>query len=327
MYAAGFLICCVFTGSGDLSTGTGPRCTPDQFQSWFESASEGELHVPEAVVRAARSLRFVFVGGFGSERMSGYFLQNARDLRAFGVPSESIDFIFPSSDGTLDQNAGLVAESLKTIATQGPGPRRTVVIAHSRGACDVLAFALRNPDFVAEHIVAMFLVQGPFGGTGLADGVTGAGPGPDRGLGPVNRGVLSLLALAERSLLRRGSHGGLTDLTREASEEFWARLLAEHYDAIETVGPRTFYVTSATAPGRHRIVLRSTASYLQKHQGRNDGVVALEDQSLPGVGTVFAVLDAGHTDLTHRSGPGRSGRMERLALVESILMAVAGVGP
>ena len=65
-----------------------------------------------------------------------------------------------------------------------------------------------------------------------------------------------------------------------------------------------------------------TAWYLGTYYGPNDGLVALEDQSLPGLGTVLAVLDVGHTDLTRRFPAARPKHRLRRALVDAIIMAV-----
>ena len=65
-----------------------------------------------------------------------------------------------------------------------------------------------------------------------------------------------------------------------------------------------------------------TGWYLGTYYGPNDGLVALEDQSLPGLGTVLAVLDVGHTDLTRRFPAARPKHRLRNALVDAILMAV-----
>ncbi len=100
-------------------------------------------------------------------------LQNAQELRARGVPRDAIHFIYPSSHKSIEENAEAVRASIR-------GDRRDrseslVVVAHSRGACDTLAFALENPQFVRTRVRGLFLVQGPFGGTGVADYVAGEG--------------------------------------------------------------------------------------------------------------------------------------------------------
>ena len=298
-----------------------PHVTPDAFRAWFDASLEGNLEFPAAAEKAARGYQYVFIGGFASERMSSYFLQNAQDLQARGVPQRSIHFIFPSSEGTIEENSGLVSDTFRKIARESPG--KLVVIAHSRGACDALTFALRNPAFVADHVEAMFLVQGPFGGSGLADVVAGDGPAPDHKMRPQHRATATILARLERYYLGRGHHAGLPELATDVAHDYWKTQLHEHHDAIAVVGPRTFYVTAATAPGHQRVFQRAAAWYLDTYFGTNDGVVALDDQSLPEVGTVLTVLDAGHTDLTHRFplAPLTQRRLRR-ALVDGIMISV-----
>src|SRR4051794_34145604 len=70
--------------------GDAPAVAPDDFRAWFEAASHGRLRIPGAVERRAARFRYVFVGGFGSEAMPGYFAQNATELRAHGVPRRAI---------------------------------------------------------------------------------------------------------------------------------------------------------------------------------------------------------------------------------------------
>jgi pimeloyl-ACP methyl ester carboxylesterase len=300
--------------------GDGPRVTPGEFRTWFEAAAEGKLLIDEEVERRAGRYRYVFVEGFRNEGMPGYFAQNVKELRARGVPREAIHVIEPSSDKTVGENAGDVREAFREAA--GAGPERLVVIAHSRGACDALAFALRHPKFVRDRVRALFLVQGPFGGTGVADYVTGEGPPMGREVPLRQRAVGGLIAGLEKRQLNRGRHGGLADLTRSASQDFWERLCDEHADAIPVVGPKTFYVTTETRPSRLGPLRRAPARYLHEHFGPNDGVVALDDQSLPDVGTVLAVLDAGHTDLTGRFPSARGGRQLRRALIQCVVAAV-----
>jgi len=299
---------------------TCPRVSPAQFCKWFKAARDGKLDIPARVSRTARRYRYVFVGGFHNEQMPGYFAQNAKELRANAVPKRSVHFISPSSHRTVVENAEAVRARFEEIAAEGS--EKLVVIAHSRGACDALAFALQNPEFVSDHIQAMFLVQGPFGGSGVADLVVGDGPAMDRGMPWRHRLIATLLGKLEAYRLSRGKHGGLTSMTRRASKEFWERALEEHQAAIPVVAPRTFYVTTQTNPSRLRLFLQATASYLGTYFGPNDGIVALEDQALPGLGTVLAVFDAGHTDLTNRSSSSRPKRRLQKALIDAIIMTI-----
>jgi pimeloyl-ACP methyl ester carboxylesterase len=206
----------------------------------------------------------------------------------------------------------------------GEGSEKLVVIGHSRGACDALAFALANPAFVADHVQALFLVQGPFGGTGAADYVVGEGPPIDSQMPWRHRVIARALGGIEVFLMGRGKHGGIKALTTRSSELFWERAMEQHRAAVPIVGPKTFYVTTRTEASRLQIVQQAIARYLS-YLGPNDGMVALEDQTVPGLGTVVAILDAGHTDLTHRFPTARPNRRLRRALIDAIVMAVGGM--
>ena len=278
---------------------------------WFDEACVARPSIPVEVKRAARRYRYVFVGGFHNERLPGYFSQNAKELRAQGVPRRAIHFIYPSSDETITGNARSVHDQFVEIAEAGR--EKLVVIAHSRGACDALLFALHDPEFVSEHVEAIFLVQGPFGGTGVADYLTGEGPPMDGQMPLKYRVIARLLARLEGYLLDRGKHGGLPSLSRQSSHDFWDSELEAHASAIPLVGPKTYFVTSKTNPSRLRLFQRALALYLAAYFGPNDGMVALEDQTLPGFGTLLAVLDAGHTDLTNHFPSARASRKLRRA--------------
>ncbi len=196
-----------------------------EFQGWFQAAAQGKLDIPRGVERRAQQFRYVFVGGFANERMPGYFSQCARELKASGVPPGSIHFIFPSSHETFDGNSEEVRSQFREVASRGP--ERLVVIAHSRGACDALAFALQNEAFVRERVHALFLrASGAFGGTGKCGGL----PDGARAWRSTIRCPCSFSALAyllgkfESFLRHKGKHGGLSGLTRTESERFWEGL-------------------------------------------------------------------------------------------------------
>jgi hypothetical protein len=301
-------------------TAAGLTVSPAEFQGWFDAAAKGKLTIPDQVCRNATRFRYVFIGGLQFGMMQGYLQQNARELRSCGVPRKSIDVIIPSSQSTVAENAELVRSEILEIARKGP--EKLVVIAHSRGACDALAFALANPNFVAKRIFAIFLVQGPFGGTGLADFVAGDGPPIDRQM-PLGPRILGkAMGRLEAGLLDGDRHDAIASLSHRASEKFWDELLEKHSAAVPVVAPKTFYITSKVKPSRHPLLQRTTASYLGTYYGPNDGLVALEDQALPGLGIVLASLDVGHTDLTRRFPAARPNAKLRRALVDAILMAV-----
>jgi hypothetical protein len=79
---------------------------------------------------------------------------------------------------------------------------------------------MREPEFVGARVAALFLVQGPFGGSGLADYVLGEGTPMDGRMAAAPRITAHLIGRRERSLRGRGRRAGLSDLTSEASSGF-----------------------------------------------------------------------------------------------------------
>lgn len=302
-----------------------PAVTPERFQEWFEAGLNGERTLPDGVAGRAARFRYLFVGGFAGESMPGYFAQNIRELRALGVPAEAVHALFPSSDNATAANVAAIGVELRRLAALGPEP--LVVIAHSRGACEVLAAALRDPALVASRISALFLVQGAFGGTAVADYVLGEGESIDRRMPRPARGVANLLARLERSLLARGRHDGLNDLTRSASKTYWEKTLAEHPGSVRLVRSRTFFLCARVHPSRLRLFRKAPGWYLHTYYGANDGIVAVEDQLVPGLGTCLGTFDLGHSDLTNRFPAGRASRRYRRALVQGVVLAVAEAAP
>jgi hypothetical protein len=318
--SVGLMVSALLVGGADPSISG----DSESFEGWFASAVAGSLKVPPRVAREARSFRYVFVEGFRNERMPGYFAANIAELKALGIPRDQIHIIDPSSRRTTAANAESVRARFLEIAREGP--ERLVVIAHSRGACDALAFAIGDPVFVRDRVQAMFLIQGPFGGSGLAGYVTGSGAPMDRQMKLRHRIMASLIGRMTRAFAKDESLDAMEGMTPEASAAYWAKALDKDKETLAEVGSKTFFIRSALLPSRQRFARRAMAWYLQAYLGPNDGVVALEDQSLPGFGTVIATLEAGHSDLTCNAPTSRARKGDRRALTRSIVMAVGQTG-
>lgn len=302
-----------------------PAVRPDEFRAWFDAAREGTLVVPDDVARTARRFRYIFVAGFAHEQIPGYFAQNTKDLRSLGVPGGAIHAIHPSSEETVEESAEEFRRRVFTIASAGPEP--LVIVAHSRGACDALAFALTEPAFVRDHVAALFLVQGAFGGTALADYVLGEGHPIDARMPEQYRTFTRVIGEVERELVRRGPHAGLPGLTRSEARAYWARMLRQHAAALPMIGPRAFFLRSAIDPARLGRFRRAIGHYLSAYDGPNDGIVALDDQHLPGVGTSLGVIDCGHGELTCNVDSGPEARKLRRALTPCLVMAACRPAP
>ncbi len=299
---------------GDLPTDAG------RFDRWFASGVAGTLDVPASVAGRAAGFRYVFVGGFRNERMPGYFAGNMAELKRLGVERRRMHVILPSSKQTTSENAREVRDRFLAIAEEGP--ERLVVVAHSRGACDALAFALENPAFARDRVEAFYLIQGPFGGSGLASYLGGSGEPIDRRMRWPQRTVAHLAKTLARLVPGRRKREVVDSMTPEASAAFWASALDRDPETLALVGAKAFFIRSAIDPDRLGFIRRAMAWYLQTYHGRGDGVVTLEAQSLPGFGTVLATVEAGHSDLTCKRPSSRAHRRDRFALMESLVMDV-----
>jgi hypothetical protein len=144
----------------------------------------------------------------------------------------------------------------------------------------------------------------------------------DQKIPPPTRALANLFRNATAKKLERGKHEGIIDMTRDASERFWKRLLASRRAAIPIVGPRTFYIEATVPPSRQPPFRRPVARYLEAYYGPNDGLVAAGDQYLPELGTRLGILEVSHMDLTHRFPAARPQRRLRGALVQAIAVAV-----
>ena len=310
---------------GEIDEPGAPRAAaaidPSDFRRWFDLAARGKLRFPAETRRNAETYKYVFVGGFLGEDSGGYFAQNVEALRDLGVPEDSIRIVQPSSAESLAGNRDAVSAAIHEVAViDGP----LVLIGHSRGACDALAFALEEPEFVRDRVAAIFLVQGPFGGTGVVDYVYGEGEAMDRRIPARARLMGGLIAARFRSQAEAGPGAGLEGLGRDASKTYWEDALADHEDAVRIIDPKVYYITARVAPARQRFFRKPPARYLTAYYGPNDGFVAVEDQSLPGLGRSLGILDVGHTDLTHKFPAARAKPKLRKALARSIAMAVGG---
>ena len=296
------------------------RSPASNFEGWFASARVRGLEIPAATLERAKGYRFVFVGGFRNERMPGYFSQNMGELRALGIARDRIETISPSSSKIWEENAKAVRAEFEQVAAKGP--ERLVIVGHSRGACDALAFALENPEFVRDRVEAIYLIQGPFGGSGVAEYVLGRGTPTDRRMWFGQRFMANLMSRAARITAGRSGLGALEGMTREVSRAFWQDAIRRHADALATVGPRVYFIRSQIHPSQQRIFRRTIAWYQKLYLGPGDGMVELVDQALPGIGKILGTLEAGHADLTHRFPASGAPAQFRRALTRSLLMAL-----
>lgn len=284
------------------------------------------------VSRNASQLHFLFVKGFLSEGMPGlYFREHVSELKQLGVPARQISVLAPCSGSSLEENQTELKETAQRVAGSG---RRLVLIGHSRGAVDVLAFAVRNPKFVEDHVAAIFLIQGAFGGSGVADFLTGRGNPLDERIPWLYRQKLNLLA--DGTPLLGGLIGideGLKELTRATAGDFWKKMLQENGEATQSIGPKVYYILGKQDPKKMAMVVQVTGYYLhysydcaasgdEKNTCPNDGLVHLRDQSVAGLGRPLAIFQSDHAGLTNSNPISNLPDYVRRSLTRAIFEAV-----
>jgi pimeloyl-ACP methyl ester carboxylesterase len=295
-----------------------PQIEPAVFTKWFNRSFGGVLNVPESVRNKALTYGYVFVGGWGNELAPGYFSGNISELKALGVPEDHIHRIFPPSTQGLSQNA----EFVRTQITNWKGPEKLVLIGHSRGGLDALLFALKNPDFTEKRVEAVFLIQAPFKGSGLADYLVGEGIALDERMPSFARKAFYWLGEAERRILRRWTGHGLADLTHQQAKESWEKRLQSHVATSPGLRGKVFYIRSAVEPQKQTPYFWASSWYLSTYYGKNDGLVTLEDQFLSQLGQRLNIVGCGHHDLTGSFPLTFATSNFRKALSRSVFMAV-----
>lgn len=296
------------------------------FRTWFEQQSEHPSALPAAARDLARAHHFVFVAGFLNEgAQPAYFNQNRNALLDAGVKPEAIDILFPKSGNSVEENVTFLLKKLPELAAKGP--QKLVLIAHSKGAVETLAFVLAAPVFVRDHVQAVFLVQGAFGGSAIADYIKGTGHPLDERMPALQRVEFALAAKGGK-LLDARIERGFQSLTRREATALWARLLPPSSGSASRLAKgladRIFFVRTRRAPEKVCPLLVITARYLDTYYGPNDGLVILSDQWVTGTGRVIADLDVDHSGLT-MAGP-ISDRPEpaRRAFTYALLMQMSG---
>ncbi len=283
-----------------------------------------------------RQLQYVFVAGFLNEGICGYFEDNIATLRALGVAETKIHSIFPRSNQGVEQNASELYERLFDLSRQGSP---LVVVGHSKGALETLIMALKKTDFVSSRLIrAIFLIQGALGGSGVADFMLHGQPKVDSKMPRMAAWVFRSVASLENTI-EGLIKPGLKSLETETTKNLINGLLSDHPDSAPVVGEKIFYIRGWEEPGHLpsegvTSILKPTALYLKNyfcksetqdkgHQGLNDGLVCLEDQSIDGLGTVLLTLPADHADLTAKWPISNQQRKIRQALTSAIFQSLA----
>lgn len=250
---------------------TGNACA----QTLHRFAGEMTATAPPPAIPAR--YRLLFVPGFLASCFTSIhtFADVAEAARAAGF---AVDELRAGGRDSVAANARGLADQIARLPEDG---RRLVVIAHSKGAVDILEMIVRRPD-LAARIDAVVGVAGAFGGSPLADTLASAYR--------VTFGAWPFAACAP------GEGDPLADLEPARRRAWWSA----HGHAIRVP---VYALVSVPAPDRLSAMLLLPRALLATHSRYNDGMLLAADQVAPGA-RLLGVIDADHVSAAIPYPPG-----------------------
>ena len=277
------------------------RHVPAPSADGFVQLVRAEVSNPQPIDRAmmpeAMKLHFLFVAGFLSEGIPGYFKDNAEVVT--DELGASTSMFFPPSGGNLETDAELIRGEVSRLTDELQRP--VVLIGHSKGGAGAVLAVLRNPELVSSGRVAHVVsIQGALRGSPLADGIVKSLPIP---------------------LLHDAFRGPMT-LTREKAEASF-RAATPSMTMLDWYQRHVRYVRSSETTGLVSQELALTHAFVATHgSGRNDGLLLEEDQWLPGIGHDLGVLRGDHAAFTVSSPLSNGTSQTRKAFTRALLKQV-----
>lgn len=305
------------------------RITPARFRAWVDGYYQNPQGLPKDEIPKAASLRYVFVGGIFNEAVKSMFVENVRALVRLGVPERRIQTVFPSSLLSIEENFAVVREKIVRFAAEGP--EKLVLIGHSKGAAEALAAALALPAPLVDRVHAVFLLQGAFHGSPLADYFFDDGKAVDdrfpwhyrRAFEFAREAKLVEKLDAIQEIFKFRIDRGLMSLTRRKAEGFWSRHLVTHAKAASKLSDRIYYLASWEHPEKLSYVFHASGLYEALYYGPNDGIVVTDDQALDELGGTLAVYRVGHGDLVTDSNKTSHSHRLKVAIMTALVLGAA----
>jgi hypothetical protein len=261
------------------------------FRSVYDAYLEGKLLTPQPERHQDEKINYIFVTGFLGDVIPFYWRSQVNALSRI-IPRDSIHLVKLASGIPIGSSKKVLARAFSRI------PGKQVIIAHSKGAADVLDYALYNPEFIRDRVERIYSVQGLIRGTPLADAFTAKR----------DNLLVKQQPFWDRFLMKATLYGALFPMTplrktirsmrTDESEARVAKALSENPGAREIVGPKMNYIVTAAPPSEMPFGFLGTSRYLQAVAGDNDGVIPVNRQRLDGLGTQIGELKGNHGDFT-----------------------------
>lgn len=288
----------------------------NKFTENYFSFLQNRPDAPIIQLDQVKKFEYVFVAGFLNEGVIGYFKDNKKALLRAGIPKKQIHIINPSSSRSFSKNIPSILKKLKRI--KNSKNNELVVIAHSKGAAEVLALAVSHSKFIEDNIHKIYLVQGAFKGSGVADYIQGSGPRMSKNA-PLKERLWFKLAGRTAKIMGPIINNGLTSLTHEYANNYWKKAFVNFGYPSNILSQRIGYITSHEHPNFMAEVVDCTGWYLHTSFGKNDGLVELKDQYFKNFGNLLITLKADHTDLMTSKPISNVSKKLRFNLMKAIL--------
>jgi pimeloyl-ACP methyl ester carboxylesterase len=316
-----------------LSLSAAAQVSQQQFEGWLSDAQKEPLTGLPAQLAdqgaQAKQTHYVFVQGFLGELIHSAFRDNMAALRTVGVADDHIHEVKISSLNPIPANVELFSSRLSSILSADNDP--IVLIGHSEGATVVLAYALGASEAIRHRLGGVYLVHGCFGGSPIADFLSGNGVPIDSRLPVAVRWVMEgieSLDIADRIAgfeKATGMHfgAGAVSLTHAAETAFWQGFLADHQTELQEVNSRVYYLRGYQTPQNVPYAMYVPDWYMDVYYGQNDGLVPLDYQLLDGVGSTLAVLQEDHNFAVGTSPNTKAAIAQRTAITGALFMTAA----
>lgn len=301
---------------GGYSSARGSEIDNVEFKNRFEAYKTKQRELPSDARQNAVNFRFVFVGGLVTESSPFYLKENVQALEFAGVPSSQIHLLFPASERSIDDNA---RELSKHIPTLNPDKKTLILIEHSKGAAELLAATLMNPE-ITRNATEIFLIQGAFTGSGFIDHALGVGRPINPKVPWTELGCLNFVQQLGKII----PNEGLRSLRTRDARWYWKNILKIKSKEAKEASPKIHYIRSWMRAENSSPALRCITWYTETAYGRTDGVHVFDEQLIPGIGQdLMALENVDHADFMNTQPLSRRDVSFRRALMWTILESVA----
>jgi hypothetical protein len=225
--------------------------------------------LPEPLPAKSTRYRVLVVPGLLNECFADIALPFEDSMESLNDRGYKIDELVVSGRASSDSNSVTIAEAIENLNLGAD--EKLVLVGHSKGAVDILHFLVNYPE-LAPHVAAVISVAGAINGSPLA---------------AFSADIYNSLARNLQTDRCDSGDDGAMDSLQPAVRLSW---LAAN-PLPDTV--RYFSVAAFTNHENINLILKAGYDLLSIYGPRNDGLLLITDQVIPG-GTLLGYVNADH---------------------------------